>query len=94
VARERLSPEICRSAAGVDGEERRYGRGFQSAGGSKSPELSWKGLTEPAFTKRYWCLEFATDWKVGSTITWDHHGVTIADPEQKVLEADPFRRLA
>ena len=59
-----------------------------------TPELLWRGLTEPTFTKRYWGLEFVTDWKVGSAITWEHHGVTITDPEQRVLEADPFRRLA
>ena len=59
-----------------------------------TPELVWKGLTDPAFTKRYWGLEFVTDWKVGSPITWEQHGVTITDPEQRVLEADPFRRLA
>jgi DNA-binding transcriptional ArsR family regulator/uncharacterized protein YndB with AHSA1/START domain len=59
-----------------------------------TPELVWKGLTDPAFTRRYWGLELVTDWKVGSPITWEHHGVTIADPEQRVLEADPFRRLA
>jgi DNA-binding transcriptional ArsR family regulator/uncharacterized protein YndB with AHSA1/START domain len=59
-----------------------------------TPELLWKGLTDPAFTSQYWGLEFDTDWKVGSPITWKHHGVTIADPEQRVLEADPFRRLA
>ena len=27
-------------------------------------------------------------------MTWDNHGVTIADPEQVVLEADPYRRLS
>jgi DNA-binding transcriptional ArsR family regulator len=59
-----------------------------------TPELLWKGLTDPAFTKRYWSIELVTDWKVGSPIVWEHHGVTIADPEQRVLEADPFRRLA
>jgi len=59
-----------------------------------TPELVWKGLTDPAFTKRYWDIELVTDWKVGSAITWEHHGVTIADPDQIVLEADPFRRLA
>jgi uncharacterized protein YndB with AHSA1/START domain len=25
---------------------------------------------------------------------WHHHGVTIADPEQVVIEADPYRRLS
>ena len=27
-------------------------------------------------------------------MTWDNHGVVIADPDQIVLESDPFRRLA
>jgi DNA-binding transcriptional ArsR family regulator/uncharacterized protein YndB with AHSA1/START domain len=59
-----------------------------------TPEQLWKGLTEPAFTREYWGLELVTDWKVGSPITWEHQGVTIADPAQVVLESDPFRRLA
>jgi len=59
-----------------------------------TPELVWKGLTDPAFTSRYWGINLETDWKVGSPITWDHRGVTIVDPDQVVVEADPFRRLA
>jgi Activator of Hsp90 ATPase homolog 1-like protein len=27
-------------------------------------------------------------------MTWNNHGVVIADPEQVVLESDPYRRLA
>ena len=27
-------------------------------------------------------------------MTWENQGVTIADPEQVVLESDPFRRLS
>ena len=27
-------------------------------------------------------------------MTWDNHGVRIADPEQVVLESDPYRRLS
>ena len=59
-----------------------------------TPEQLWKALTEPAFTKRYWNTALESDWKVGSTITWDNHGVRIADPAQVVLESDPFRRLS
>jgi DNA-binding transcriptional ArsR family regulator/uncharacterized protein YndB with AHSA1/START domain len=59
-----------------------------------TPERLWQALTEPAFTRRWWQAAFATDWKVGSTMTWDNHGVVIADPDQIVLESDPFRRLA
>jgi uncharacterized protein YndB with AHSA1/START domain len=59
-----------------------------------TPERLWQGLTDEAFTQRYWGLTLRSDWNVGSTITWDHHGVTIADPEQVVLEYEPYRRLS
>jgi DNA-binding transcriptional ArsR family regulator/uncharacterized protein YndB with AHSA1/START domain len=59
-----------------------------------TPEQLWQGLTNPAFTKRYWDIEFETDWATGSPMIWHHHGVTIADPEQVVIEADPYRRLS
>jgi DNA-binding transcriptional ArsR family regulator/uncharacterized protein YndB with AHSA1/START domain len=59
-----------------------------------TPERLWQGLTDEAFTQRYWGLTLRSDWNVGSTITWDHHGVTIADPEQVVLVYEPYRRLS
>ena len=59
-----------------------------------TPERLWQALTEPAFTERYWRTTFETDWQVGSSMTWHTNGVTIADPEQVVLEADPYRRLS
>ena len=59
-----------------------------------TPELLWQALTDPAFTRRWWRTTFETDWAVGSTMTWDNSGVVIADPEQVVLEYDPFHRLA
>lgn len=60
-----------------------------------TPERLWQGLTDPAFTRRYWWdTTFETDWKAGSTMRWDTRGVTIADPEQVVLESDPPRRLS
>jgi DNA-binding transcriptional ArsR family regulator/uncharacterized protein YndB with AHSA1/START domain len=59
-----------------------------------TPERVWQALTDPAFTRRYWGATFQTDWKEGSTMTWDLFGVTIADPAQVVLESDPYRRLA
>src|SRR5215475_4320973 len=55
-----------------------------------TPERCWQALTEPAFTERYWGTTLESDWKKGSTVTWHHHGDTIADPEQVVLEADPY----
>lgn len=61
-----------------------------------TPEQLWRGLTEPAFTRRYWGLALESDWKTGSPVTvqLDKNGVTIADPAQVVLESDPYRRLA
>ena len=61
---------------------------------STTPERLWQALTEPEFTKRYWETTFSTDWAPGSTMTWDNHGVLISDPEQVVVESDPFRRLS
>jgi uncharacterized protein YndB with AHSA1/START domain/DNA-binding transcriptional ArsR family regulator len=60
-----------------------------------TPERLWQALTDPAFTKRYWWdATFETDWKAGSAMRWEMRGVTIADPEQVVLESDPPRRLS
>ncbi len=59
-----------------------------------TPERLWQALTDPAFTSRYWGATFISEWTPGSTITWVQNGVSIADPAQVVLEADPYRRLA
>jgi DNA-binding transcriptional ArsR family regulator len=59
-----------------------------------TPEKLWRALTDPAFTRRYWDTILESDWEVGSAMTWHHHGVTIAEPGQVVLESEPYRRLA
>jgi DNA-binding transcriptional ArsR family regulator/uncharacterized protein YndB with AHSA1/START domain len=59
-----------------------------------TPEELWSALTQPEFTSKYWGTRFDTDWKVGSEMTWHYGDVTIADPEQIVLESDPFTRLS
>ena len=59
-----------------------------------TPERLWQALTEPAFTRRYWNITFDSDWTAGSTMTWHQRGVTMADAEQVVLEAEPYRRLS
>ncbi|GAB4584252.1 ArsR/SmtB family transcription factor [Nocardia sp. IFM 10818] len=59
-----------------------------------TPEKLWQALTDPAFTKRYWGATFDTDWKTGSTMTWEQSGWVSKDPEQVILESDPFRRLS
>jgi uncharacterized protein YndB with AHSA1/START domain len=67
-----------------------------------SPELVWQGLTDPAFTARYWRhpsaggVTMRTDWKKGGAydVVYDNGGLVISDPDQVVLEADPYRRLS
>jgi DNA-binding transcriptional ArsR family regulator/uncharacterized protein YndB with AHSA1/START domain len=67
-----------------------------------TPEQLWRGLTDPAFTRRYWGLAYESSWEAGSafTVRLDRparpgtDGVTIADPAQVILESDPYRRLA
>jgi uncharacterized protein YndB with AHSA1/START domain/DNA-binding transcriptional ArsR family regulator len=59
-----------------------------------TPERLWQALTEPAFTARYWGMTFDSDWKAGSSMTWHTRGVTITDPEQVVIESEPYHRLS
>jgi uncharacterized protein YndB with AHSA1/START domain len=59
-----------------------------------TPERLWQALTDPAFTRRYWGTALISDWRVGSTVTWEHNGVSRADPAQVMLESDPYRRLS
>ena len=67
-----------------------------------TPEKVWQGLTDPAFTTRYWRhpkaggVAMSTDWAKGSTydVAYDEAGLVIEHPEQVVLESDPYRRLS
>ena len=67
-----------------------------------TPERVWQGLIDPALTMRYWRhavaggKSFPSDWKMGSTWDLAHPdvGIVVHDPEQVILESDPFRRLA
>jgi uncharacterized protein YndB with AHSA1/START domain len=67
-----------------------------------SSERVWRGLTDPALTRRYWRnaaaggKSFPSDWQKGSTYDLVHEdvGLVVHDPEQVILESEPFRRLA
>jgi uncharacterized protein YndB with AHSA1/START domain/DNA-binding transcriptional ArsR family regulator len=59
-----------------------------------TPERLWQALTDPAFTERYWGVALDSDWNPGSSMTIRQWGLTIADPGQVVLEAEPYRKLA
>ncbi|MFQ6393383.1 ArsR/SmtB family transcription factor [Nocardia sp. KC 131] len=57
-------------------------------------EKLWQALTDPAFTNRYWGASFETDWRPGSEMVWKQQDWTSKDPEQLVLESDPYRKLS
>ena len=60
-----------------------------------TPEKLWQALTEPAFITRY--FEGGgpqSDWRVGSKVLWSMQGEEHHDWDQRVLEADPPRRLS
>jgi DNA-binding transcriptional ArsR family regulator/uncharacterized protein YndB with AHSA1/START domain len=67
-----------------------------------TPERVWRGLTEPAFTTRYWRhptaggVALRSDWQKDSTydLVYDESDLVVSHPEQVVLEADPYRRLS
>lgn len=60
-----------------------------------TPEALWQALTDPAFTMRYWGAGLRSDWKVGSPVLWQSApDEPFRDLEQRVLEAQPYRRLS
>ena len=67
-----------------------------------TPEQVWQGLTEPAFTTRYWRhpsaggVTMRSDWRKGSTyeLVYEESGLVVSHPDQVVLESEPYRRLA
>jgi len=59
-----------------------------------TPERLWQALTEPAFTERYWSTTFESEWTTGSAMSWRTRGLSITDPEQVVIDPEPYRRLS
>lgn len=59
-----------------------------------SPERLFQALVDPAFTRRYWGVEFETEWKPGSPMVWNERGARTDGAGQEVLAYDPPRRLA
>jgi uncharacterized protein YndB with AHSA1/START domain len=67
-----------------------------------TPEQVWQGLTDPALTSRWWRHHaaggktFSSESHKGSAYAMAHEeiGLVVSDPDQVVLEADPYRRLA
>jgi DNA-binding transcriptional ArsR family regulator/uncharacterized protein YndB with AHSA1/START domain len=57
-------------------------------------EQLWAAITDPAFSRSYMGHAIESDWTKGSTYTWVEGDVRIDHPDQVILEADPYRRLA
>lgn len=58
-----------------------------------TPERLWQAVTDPAFSERYMGHGLDSDGTAGSSYVWRDGDLAITDPEQKILEADPYRRL-
>jgi len=60
-----------------------------------TPERLWQAITDPAFSNRYMGHAIVSDFEKGSSYVWaDCSGLEIKDPEQVILESEPYRRLA
>jgi len=63
-------------------------------------EQLWRALTEPAFTRRWWNATLDAEWKAGAPLAWTTMiddsgvGIVVEHADQRVLEAEPFRRLS
>src|SRR6202050_2624328 len=66
-----------------------------------TPEQVWQGLTEPAFTERYWRhpasggVSYRSDWRKGSAydVAYEQVGLVVSDPEQVILESGRYHPL-
>ena len=61
-----------------------------------TPERLWRGLTDPAFTRRYWGVTFDSDWKTGSTYALRIRRTASRSPTptRPSWNPSPYRRLA
>ena len=59
-----------------------------------TPERLWQAITDPVYSTRYMGHAIVSDWQTGSTYVWADRELEIVHPEQVILQADPYRRLA
>lgn len=58
-----------------------------------TPEKLWAALTEPEFTRQFWCETWQEcDWNVGSTWTLKAPDGRVVDSGE-VVEIEPYKRL-
>ncbi|KHO25391.1 ArsR family transcriptional regulator [Mycolicibacterium setense] len=59
-----------------------------------TPERLWQAITNPAFSHSYMGHAIESEWQKGSSYVWVEDGLRIEDPEQVIVESDPYQRLA
>lgn len=59
-----------------------------------TPERLWQAITNPAFSRDYLGHAIESEWQKGSSYVWLEAGLRIEDPEQVIVESDPYQRLA
>lgn len=59
-----------------------------------APERLWQAITNPAYSGSYMGHAIESDWQKGSSYVWVEGGQRIEDPEQLIVESDPYQRLA
>jgi DNA-binding transcriptional ArsR family regulator/uncharacterized protein YndB with AHSA1/START domain len=59
-----------------------------------TPERLWQAITNPTFSLGYMGHAIESEWQKGSTYTWVEEGLRLDDPEQVIVESDPYQRLA
>ena len=59
-----------------------------------TPERLWQAITNPAFSGSYMGHAIESEWQKGSSYIWVEDGLRIEDPEQVIVESDPYQRLA
>lgn len=59
-----------------------------------TPERLWQAITNPALSGSYLGHAVESDWQKGSPYTWVEDRLRIDDPEQVIVESDPYQRLA
>ncbi|KUI28580.1 metalloregulator ArsR/SmtB family transcription factor [Mycobacterium sp. GA-2829] len=59
-----------------------------------TPERLWQAITGPSHSDRYLGHAVVSTWQRGATYTWVEGDRELDDPDQVILEVDPYRRLA
>lgn len=59
-----------------------------------TPERLWQAITSPAHSRGYLGYAMESEWQRGSSYIWVEGGRRIDDPEQVIVESDPYQRVA